>query len=599
MSKEQAVAYGRSLGQFMVSGRIERRGQQSAQSWAVKGVGIGSKEGACGRSLKPDDQASMEAQYAEEASGPETFRAEPGDQLQPASQAGCSLRRGCAVLGALGMLASVGIGSCLLVLYLWPAASQPTSGTSKDEDVTLSCSEAGSEVALLPSLPKTVSSRRSSEDFLLEVQVKAWPDWLLVCYEGWNPALGVQICWSLGHLRLVHHKGVNLSDLNLSSSQAFSQLSTGPGGLLGELWQPRVWGKAPGFSDSRWAGCGSWTLAVAGQCDPRLPAHMWGLSAGTPLGLVSHSAVRPHQGAMLEKIIPHPFYNAQSHDYDIALLWLWKPLNSGHSSDMVQDTVVPLISTQLCNSGALTPHMLCAGYLDARADACQVWPVVEEGMGAAAAWPPDLCLWWHETALVGGELLLKDYGGAGGQRGPPGVPRSGHVAPGGGGQLGSWLHRAQSPGVYAKVAEFLDWIHDAVRVLHPVDTTPRLQHIKSCIKAHKKDMELSFAMQCCKDMVCGICIEYWVEEKEGKQKLIQKYKEAMSKRHAGGADELTEDEWDLFHDEPEDFCDLDLWWLCVVWEWPAEPQAVAVHCVMWQCFALPGRPLNSSAVMTT
>uniref|UniRef100_A0A8C5K9X7 RING-type E3 ubiquitin transferase n=1 Tax=Jaculus jaculus TaxID=51337 RepID=A0A8C5K9X7_JACJA len=226
---------------------------------------------------------------------------------------------------------------------------------------------------------------------------------------------------------------------------------------------------------------------------------------------------------------------------------------------------------------------------------------------------------------------------------------------------------------------------------------------KSCIEAHEKDMELSFAVQRSKDMVCGICMEvvyekanpserrfgilsncnhtyclkcirkwrsakqfeskiikscpecritsnfvipseYWVEEKEEKQKLIQKYKEAMSNKAcryfdegrgscpfggncfykhaypdgrreepqrqkvgtssryraqrrnhfwelieerensnpfdndeeevvtfelgemllmllaAGGDDELTdsEDEWDLFHDELEDFYDLDL-----------------------------------------
>ncbi|EHB04428.1 E3 ubiquitin-protein ligase makorin-1 [Heterocephalus glaber] len=242
-----------------------------------------------------------------------------------------------------------------------------------------------------------------------------------------------------------------------------------------------------------------------------------------------------------------------------------------------------------------------------------------------------------------------------------------------------------------------------LQVLHPVDTAQRSQHIKSCIEAHEKDMELSFAVQRSKDMVCGICMEvvyekanpserrfgilsncnhtyclkcirkwrsakqfeskiikscpecritsnfvipseYWVEEKEEKQKLIQKYKEAMSNKAcryfdegrgscpfggncfykhaypdgrreepqrqkvgtssryraqrrnhfwelieerensspfdndeeevvtfelgemllmllaAGGDDELTdsEDEWDLFHDELEDFYDLDL-----------------------------------------
>ena len=44
-------------------------------------------------------------------------------------------------------------------------------------------------------------------------------------------------------------------------------------------------------------------------------------------GLVSHSAVRPHQGAVVERIIPHPLYSTQNHDYDIALLRLRTPLN--------------------------------------------------------------------------------------------------------------------------------------------------------------------------------------------------------------------------------------------------------------------------------
>lgn len=115
--------------------------------------------------LKPDDQVSTEAQYAEEASGPEIFRAETGDQLHRASQAGCwcFLWRGCAVLGALGMLSSAGVGLWLLVQYLWPAASQPTSGTSQDE-MTLRCSEASSEDALFPSLPKTGGSHPRSQD---------------------------------------------------------------------------------------------------------------------------------------------------------------------------------------------------------------------------------------------------------------------------------------------------------------------------------------------------------------------------------------------------------------------------------------------------
>ncbi|XP_033061937.1 transmembrane protease serine 5 isoform X6 [Trachypithecus francoisi] len=383
-------------------------------------------------SLTLDDQVPVEAQYAEEGPGSGIFRAEPGDQQHPISQAVCwrSMRRGCAVLGALGLLAGVGVGSWLLVLYLCPVASQPISGTLQDEEITLSCSEAGDEEALLPALPKTVSFRINSEDFLLEVQVRDRPHWLLVCHEGWSPTLGLQVCWSLGHLRLTHHKGVNLTDIKLNSSQEFAQLSPRLEGFLEEVWQPSF----------RLSRLSSWRVHA---------------------GLVSHSAVRPHQGAVVERIIPHPLYSAQNHDYDVALLRLRTPLNfsdtvgavclpakeqhfpkgsqcwvsgwghtdSSHpySSDMLQDTVVPLLSTQLCNSscvysGALTPRMLCAGYLDGRADACQ-------GDSGGPLVCPDGDTW----RLVG----VVSWG------------------------LG--CAEPNHPGVYAKVAEFLDWIHDTVQ----------------------------------------------------------------------------------------------------------------------------------------
>eukprot|EP00062_Callorhinchus_milii_P013341 gi/632961351/ref/XP_007896709.1/ PREDICTED: E3 ubiquitin-protein ligase makorin-1 isoform X2 [Callorhinchus milii] len=126
-----------------------------------------------------------------------------------------------------------------------------------------------------------------------------------------------------------------------------------------------------------------------------------------------------------------------------------------------------------------------------------------------------------------------------------------------------------------------------LQVLHPTDASQRSDHIKACIEAHEKDMELSFAIQRSKDIICGICMEiiyekvnaserrfgilsncchtyclncirkwrsakqfenkivkscpecritsnfvipseYWIEDKEEKHKLIQKYKEAMS-----------------------------------------------------------------------
>uniref|UniRef100_A0A8C9DTN1 Transmembrane protease serine 5 n=1 Tax=Prolemur simus TaxID=1328070 RepID=A0A8C9DTN1_PROSS len=448
------------------------------------------------------DHAPVEAQYAEEGPGPGISAAELGDQQRPVSQAGrwCSARGGCAVLGALGLLAGVGVASWLIALSLWPAAPQPISRTLQDEEMPLGCSEASSEEAWLPALPRPVSFRTDREDFLLEAQVGARSDWLLVCHEGWSPALGVRICRSLGHLRLTHYKGVSLTDIKLNSSQEFAQLSPRLGGFLEEVWQPRkncpsgrvvslkcsecgarplasriVGGQtaAPG----RWPWHASVTLGSRHTCGGSVLSPHWVVTAAHCMysfrlsrlsswrvhtGLVSHSAVRPHQGAMVERIISHPFYSTQNHDYDVALLRLRTPLNfsdtvgavclpaeeqhfprgsqcwvSGwghtdpshtHSSDMLQDTVVPLLSTRLCNSscvysGALTPRMLCAGYLDGRADACQ-------GDSGGPLVCPDGGIW----RLVG----VVSWG--------RGCAEPNH------------------PGVYAKVAEFLDWIHDTAQV---------------------------------------------------------------------------------------------------------------------------------------
>ncbi|XP_016060853.1 PREDICTED: transmembrane protease serine 5 [Miniopterus natalensis] len=456
-----------------------------------------------------DGQAPMEAGCAEEGPGPRIFRTEPGDSLQrpeaqqpPTSWAGrwCSRRCSCAVLGALGLLAGVSVGFWLLGLYPGPAASQLIPGTLQDEKTTLSCSEANGKEALPPSLSRTVSFRINTEDFLLEVQVRPLPGWLLVCREGWSPALGVRICRSLGHLRLTHHKGVNLSDIKLNSSQEFAQLSPGLGGLLEGVWQPRdnctsgqivslkcsecgarplasriVGGQA--VAPGRWPWQASVALGSRHMCGGSVLAPHWVVTAAHCMhsfrlsrlsswqvhaGLVSHSTIRPHEGAVVERIIPHPLYSAQNHDYDVALLRLRTPLNfsdtvgavclpakeqdfprgsqcwvSGwghtdstrtHSSDSLQDTVVQLLSTQLCNSscvynGALTPRMLCAGYLDGRADACQ--------------------------GDSGGPLVCPD----GGTWRLVGVV-----------SWGQGCAEPQHPGVYAKVAEFLDWIQDTAWV---------------------------------------------------------------------------------------------------------------------------------------
>ncbi|XP_063121062.1 transmembrane protease serine 5 isoform X4 [Rattus norvegicus] len=320
----------------------------------------------------------MEIRCTEEGPGPGIFRAELGDQQQPISQSQrwCCLQRGCVILGALGLLAGAGVGSWLLVLYLWPAASPPVSVTLQEEEVTLSCPGVSSEEKLLPSLPKAVSFRINGEDLLLEVQVRARPDWLLVCHEGWNPALGMHICQSLGYFRLTQHKAVNLSDIKLNRSQEFAQLSARPGSLVEEAWQPSTNCPSGRIVSLKCSECGARPLAsriVGGQavasgrwpwqasvmlgsrhtCGASVLAPYWVVTAAHCMysfrlsrlsswrvhaGLVSHSAVRQHQGTMVEKIIPHPLYSAQNHDYDVALLQLRTPINF---SDTVSAVCLP------------------------------------------------------------------------------------------------------------------------------------------------------------------------------------------------------------------------------------------------------------------
>lgn len=63
-------------------------------------------------------------------------------------------------------------------------------------------------------------------------------------------------------------------------------------------------------------------------------------------GLVSHSMVRPHQGAVVERIIPHPLYSAQNHDYDVALLRLRTPLMFSGEALALGEQVQTLVSEE-------------------------------------------------------------------------------------------------------------------------------------------------------------------------------------------------------------------------------------------------------------
>ncbi|XP_004649078.2 probable E3 ubiquitin-protein ligase makorin-3 [Octodon degus] len=57
-----------------------------------------------------------------------------------------------------------------------------------------------------------------------------------------------------------------------------------------------------------------------------------------------------------------------------------------------------------------------------------------------------------------------------------------------------------------------------LQALHPVDADQREAHIRACIAAHERDMELSFAVQRSVDKVCGICMEVVYEKNQPAQR---------------------------------------------------------------------------------
>ncbi|KAF7286953.1 hypothetical protein GWI33_002801 [Rhynchophorus ferrugineus] len=56
-------------------------------------------------------------------------------------------------------------------------------------------------------------------------------------------------------------------------------------------------------------------------------------------------------------------------------------------------------------------------------------------------------------------------------------------------------------------------------VLHPYNEVERKRHRQECLKAHEKNMELSFAIQRSKDKTCGVCFEVIMEKTNNEQRF--------------------------------------------------------------------------------
>ncbi|RXM96084.1 Transmembrane protease serine 5 [Acipenser ruthenus] len=143
----------------------------------------------------------------------------------------------------------------------------------------------------------------------------------------------------------------------------------------------------------------------------------------------SSGILAERSGNPVEKMIYNKQYNHRSHDNDIALVKLKSPLNfTVHIPDTLKEAAIPLISTKKCNSscmyeGEITPRMLCAGYPEGKIDACQ--------------------------GDSGGPLVCQDEN----------IWRLVGVV-----SWGTGCAEPNHPGVYTKVAEFLDWIYETIEV---------------------------------------------------------------------------------------------------------------------------------------
>uniref|UniRef100_A0A8C0HDQ4 Transmembrane protease serine 5 n=1 Tax=Chelonoidis abingdonii TaxID=106734 RepID=A0A8C0HDQ4_CHEAB len=411
----------------------------------------------------------------------------------------CPIKRCLLLLGAIGLLAGAAIGMWLLGLYLL-GDSSPLSKPPLDQWLKQRAGLWGH--ASVGANCHQVSFRINTGSFLLEVQVESRPGWLLACHERWNLSLGTLICRQLGYLQLAHHKGVNLTDVKVNDTQDFVQIVPNQKSIIEDVWQVRWWCLgAPGSRFSPFAECGLRSTAariVGGSdaplgrwpwqvslylnsrhvCGGSVVAHDWIITAAHCVhnyrrpqvsswlvfaGIIAHVSVPQQAGAAVEKIIYHPRYDDRSHDYDIALMKLTAPLNFSNAiravclplyhqdfphgthcwisgwgyttpehgeqlQEMLKEAIVPLISSKKCISscmyfGELTPRMLCAGYLDGKVDACQ-----------ADSGGPLVCqdeLTWRLVGIV---------------------------------SWGTGCGEPNYPGVYTKVAEFLDWIYQIIEL---------------------------------------------------------------------------------------------------------------------------------------
>ncbi|XP_034990959.1 transmembrane protease serine 11E-like [Zootoca vivipara] len=222
-----------------------------------------------------------------------------------------------------------------------------------------------------------------------------------------------------------------------------------------EIWGSGEWPWQASLMRNNIHRCGAtlisntWLVSAAHCFKESSNPRLWTVSFGTYL--TPSLLVRP-----VKTIIVHEKYRYPAHEYDIAVLQLAKgvdftsavhrvclpdasemiPYNidavitgwgamsdDGETPNVLQEATVKLIDSNTCNrkevyNGAITPGMICAGYLEGGVDSCQ-------GDSGGPLVTPDTRNMWYLVGIV---------------------------------SWGDECAKPNKPGVYTRVTYFRDWI---------------------------------------------------------------------------------------------------------------------------------------------
>ncbi|XP_043532492.1 transmembrane protease serine 5 [Chiloscyllium plagiosum] len=403
------------------------------------------------------------------------------------------------LLCAVTIFSAIVVGIYFVVKHLErPIENKNSIPTGGNEPTTL-CNGTDTYDSSTPS--SAVSFRINTENSLLEIHHQSWQAWLPVCDERWNSSLGKLMCRYMGRIKYLNSSEISVSEIGPNYTQGFVEVSDGYNRDLEKMWSYRASCASGKVIKLKCSACGEkhdFSMIIGGQeaekgnwpwqvtlynnyqhmCGGSIIDGYWIITAAHclhrsphPYSWLVYAGILDRQTILfssvtsysVEKIIYHDDYDDDTHDSDIALMKLKKPvefsdtvravcltgynqqitpgkqcwitgwghakLDAYQTENILKEASVPIISTEMCNSscmynGAITSRMFCAGYKEGKVDACQGdsgGPLVCENVQA-----------WQLTGVV---------------------------------SWGIGCAEANHPGVYTKVSEFLDWIYSTIERL--------------------------------------------------------------------------------------------------------------------------------------